>query len=671
MAQHVAEFETAQIETMMNRIVSKRQFVRTLSVEASQQVAEKAASKSRARTKRKKRPSKPSKAQTAVAPVVEEPKAVELPETVGSLMENLQTISSLQASLPSSENVMQFLNSENVDKSTTTKLLDLYRKCTSEHMSESFYTSAIETACETQNVEKAVEMLKEMIRLRIRPSIDMTSKILNACDAANAGKEYLSTIRTIRDSGMEVTYDKYHLVLNICRRSSTFSVDVDTMLETFKDIRQYSSMSIKPSLFINSLAVAARQWRVDVFTDLLVEMRLANCEPEIKSLTSIEPNRMDRALTVIEGVRAVGLDPSFGMHAILDAIRNRYDNEPVSKKLMSKTAKSFGSHSPHSIYWPVKPVPQILETLGAGLVLNQDGFQRLDQKQVNRFERNLESLPIDANMSINLRRQLLRMSIWLNSKRIELNMEKIFKEYSNGKAVIELANEHNFPPVSMMRLILKHQGMDGFQVKEALDLSVNQLSPRDREQLAKAKKNDSVYKSDAVIFQPPHVFTRSTQLEGLVANFIRSKGIRFCTEDDLKIRQKVALGRAMLTPDILFTDPVVINGVPIRWIDTKNFYGAHLVDKSIWKRQVKSYVDEWGPGAIVYSMGFSGMASMPGVIMLDTTPIPRQGWQFHLMRLKSSLFKSLHSIRKTEILCPDITRPVDLEKLIQDEENQL
>ncbi len=60
------------------------------------------------------------------------------------------------------------------------------------------------------------------------------------------------------------------------------------------------------------------------------------------------------------------------------------------------------------------------------------------------------------------------------------------------------------------------------------------------------------------------------------------------TQDELALEQEQLYGRSVLSPDVLLLDPVLINGVPIRWIDAKNYYGAHIVNKRLIAKQVLS-----------------------------------------------------------------------------------
>lgn len=115
-------------------------------------------------------------------------------------------------------------------------------------------------------------------------------------------------------------------------------------------------------------------------------------------------------------------------------------------------------------------------------------------------------------------------------------------------------------------------------------------------------------------------------------------------------------GRRVISPDILLLDPVIVNGTPIRWIDAKNYYGAHIVSKRLISKQLASYVKEWGPGAIVFGMGYSDMFSVPGVICLDTTPFPKTRKEIFKMRVKSLLYSGVNFFRWKKHLGSELTQ---------------
>lgn len=110
------------------------------------------------------------------------------------------------------------------------------------------------------------------------------------------------------------------------------------------------------------------------------------------------------------------------------------------------------------------------------------------------------------------------------------------------------------------------------------------LSGRDRHQLNQAIAKDSVHSNKA--FASDANYRSSSDMEKLVEDFVASKGIRFATEKLLIQEQLEQFGRKVLTPDILFLEPVIIKGKAVRWLDVKNYYGAHLTNKVMLKQQV-------------------------------------------------------------------------------------
>ncbi len=59
------------------------------------------------------------------------------------------------------------------------------------------------------------------------------------------------------------------------------------------------------------------------------------------------------------------------------------------------------------------------------------------------------------------------------------------------------------------------------------------------------------------------------------------------------------------TPDIVFSEPILINGAHVTWIDAKNFFLTYL-DKVRWnkiQRQCLRCTEAFGPGALV-CLGF-------------------------------------------------------------------
>jgi hypothetical protein len=97
---------------------------------------------------------------------------------------------------------------------------------------------------------------------------------------------------------------------------------------------------------------------------------------------------------------------------------------------------------------------------------------------------------------------------------------------------------------------------------------------------------------------------------------LSSKGLIFTRELDQRSAAEALGERAVNTPDIKFTLPVVICGMKCCWLEFKDYFGFPenpFVAQSE-KRQFRKYVTALGPGAVVYSLGFQcGYPNIEGV----------------------------------------------------------
>lgn len=105
---------------------------------------------------------------------------------------------------------------------------------------------------------------------------------------------------------------------------------------------------------------------------------------------------------------------------------------------------------------------------------------------------------------------------------------------------------------------------------------------------------------------------KAAEFEEAVCNHLRTEGVPFQTEEDLRAfysKGDQAGGDNQATPDIVLDASIVVNGQSVRWLDAKNFFGAAGYDhRSLFyknaRRQAERYKQIWGPGALVYGLGF-------------------------------------------------------------------
>lgn len=113
------------------------------------------------------------------------------------------------------------------------------------------------------------------------------------------------------------------------------------------------------------------------------------------------------------------------------------------------------------------------------------------------------------------------------------------------------------------------------------------------------------------------IHRKSVDFEHQLENHLRSLGIKFRTETDIKIDKDYAV-----TPDILFDKPVILElneiNYTIRWLDAKNYVltDTPFIMKSL-KKQSEKYNNIFGLGAFVFHYGFDSGIDIPNVLILD------------------------------------------------------
>lgn len=380
----------------------------------------------------------------------------------------LQEIAALQKTLPSVDEIAQLvarLRRESFQRGHT--LFDLYRNYGNPFLDENFLTPGVIACCEAKKPSEGIRIVRDMLNQGRKVDEQTLRALLDVCDETSSAKDVIRLWELMERAGVTLTLQDFNRFLDICYRQEY----LDGAIKVLKQLRLHRSISVHT--YMHWLLRSSMVWRSDAFFDILMEMRLSGVEPEISSLTSLESGRKDRALTVMEGVRAVGLDPCFAMSSVYSSMQLAlYNNGPNAEALPASEIKAarlkFGDLKPYLMDWPVKPIPQVLETQAAGLILQQETFRRLKRKQVNHIDELLQMLPITANMTLNLRKQLQRMSLLVNTHRVRRDTSTINKEYESGKSLIELSIVHNYPPVSLMRVILRHRGMSTLSVKVCL-----------------------------------------------------------------------------------------------------------------------------------------------------------------------------------------------------------
>ena len=138
-------------------------------------------------------------------------------------------------------------------------------------------------------------------------------------------------------------------------------------------------------------------------------------------------------------------------------------------------------------------------------------------------------------------------------------------------------------------------------------------------------------------FDPPQDHRRAPFVfEEKIEDFLRFHDVVFFNETEQKMNNVSLSPRCATTyhyqrptPDFLLLDPILINGKVVHWVECKHFYGSSLFSDITTplpfenpnlhvevttlakqpmfevRKKMHRYVEHYGPGAVVFSHGFS------------------------------------------------------------------
>lgn len=278
----------------------------------------------------------------------------------------------------------------------------------------------------------------------------------------------------------------------------------------------------------------------------------------------------------------------------------------------------------HHIKWKVYPVDR--RTYGgiAQWVMRSTDYTPMNKGKMiylTQLVGDLNGLyggAVTIEQAVAIRNIILKSKIIKNYHRMNSVIRKVSREYDGGLSIMSLSATYDFPPLNLLRGIFLHKGYDSGKVHAIFtskrDLSY--LKGRDLAQFVIAEANDA-----ESTFNQQIVTEIAAENEIRFVKFFADLGIGHRTQDDLVTEQTAQFGRAVITPDLLFTDTVFINGARVHWIDYKDYIGTNVgfLLKSNTEQAAK-YTVKWGPGAMCYHKSFVDDVKI-GALMLDTSAL--------------------------------------------------
>ena len=236
---------------------------------------------------------------------------------------------------------------------------------------------------------------------------------------------------------------------------------------------------------------------------------------------------------------------------------------------------------------------------------------------------------LDALVSICSQESARRIKA--NHGRHVRGIEAHAKRYLAGEDVFDIADQIDFPPCQLMRLLLEH----------LLSLSHKSVGPCMRDPFGKipasppertpahahgpalcARLRSDVERCVAWdhVASPAVDTLRHTagrEYEDLLEHSLTKLGVPFVTEQALR-----AEGHAK-TPDIKLELPIAVKGRVVNWIDSKASFCDPLVHVERGAEQFQGYVNRFGPGMVVYWLGVIDEVadeSVGDVLLVDDFP---------------------------------------------------
>tara|TARA_X000001036_G_scaffold83940_1_gene75983 strand:+ start:2941 stop:3978 length:1038 start_codon:yes stop_codon:yes gene_type:complete len=269
-----------------------------------------------------------------------------------------------------------------------------------------------------------------------------------------------------------------------------------------------------------------------------------------------------------------------------------------------------------SFDWVLSPVPLSSEERVADVVMRRGEFGWVEDERLDEIAEFVKGQNMSLDQALSLRSALLQQKTVYSHGKLKSKAKQMAAKYRSGTSIVELSRNFDFPPMNVFRAVLEANGWSKNKIKDSLR-SPSSMKQREQDEFKAAEAADRVSNVDQSETQ-----VRADLFEDVLADWFEEQGVRLRRQPEMVAEQKAEHGRPIRTPDLLFLDHVIINGRPVSWIDAKHFYGGDVdFQRKKTKKQMLRYIDEWGSGAIVYRHGFSENLYIPGVTMLDASPL--------------------------------------------------
>lgn len=176
---------------------------------------------------------------------------------------------------------------------------------------------------------------------------------------------------------------------------------------------------------------------------------------------------------------------------------------------------------------------------------------------------------------------------------IKAQTPKLLNTWKKGKSMVAIARELNFPPVLLGLILFQRDGMPRKIFWKYIRDPDECDDPRMKREMKKINKADLIYSPDGMEIQEK----RGQWGEKRLGEWLDLHNLKYKTEEELR-------GKYPKTPDVLLDKPIELNGIRIRWIESKASFGDEIELRKNVRKQLKPYTELFGNGAVVYWFGY-------------------------------------------------------------------
>lgn len=176
---------------------------------------------------------------------------------------------------------------------------------------------------------------------------------------------------------------------------------------------------------------------------------------------------------------------------------------------------------------------------------------------------------------------------------IKSQVPEILKRWRGGKSMVTLAHELNFPPILLSMLVFQADGMPRKIFWKYIREPEKCPNQRIRKEIVKINAADMIYSPKGMEVQEKRGKWGEKQLQ----EWLDIHGLKYRTEEELR-------GEYPKTPDALLAKPIELNGVVVKWIESKASFGDEIELRKNVRKQLKPYTEIFGTGAVVYWFGY-------------------------------------------------------------------